>query len=183
MRLFISIDQPIELRQQISQLMAQFDSTELSDHSELKATRCDQLHLTLAFPGEQPLNNLERIEQALDSLTIPRLTLNCAGIGHFNSGVLWLKVTPDPALLNLQTQLCHRLREAGIKLEERKYIPHITLFRHNERHRQSSLGLVQQKLDALFQYQTFSFELDAIWLKRSYLNETGACHEIISGFH
>lgn len=173
MRLFISIDLPVDVRRQICERLEAVHS------AELKPVSGDQLHITLAFLGTQPLNELERIEQALASLAIPRLTIHCGGVHSFRSGAIWLAVKPTPELLRFQKQLCRLLMQTGVKLESRRYIPHITLLR--------SKGPVsaqqQQQLNALFGDLTPAFDVDAIWLKESQLHSDGARHQVIAGFH
>ncbi len=172
MRLFISIDLPEQLQQQISALRQQVA------RPDLKPTPSAQLHITLAFLGEQSDAMQDMVEQVLNQLDIPPLTLQCHQVHAFKSGVIYLQVTPDSALMRLQRQLCQRLRQTGLAMEQRRYTPHITLFRCKG----TPDGTLLQQLNDLFTGHTFSFALEAIWLKQSRLTQQGAEHTVVAGF-
>lgn len=172
MRLFISIDLPAALQQQISNLRQHVAQP------GLKPTTAGQLHITLAFLGEQPDNMRERVEQVLDTLEVPTLTLHCTQVAAFHSGIIYLRVTPDPALMALQKRLCQRLHQAGVQMETRRYTPHITLFRCKG----DPDAVLLEQLNALFTAQPLSFALDAIWLKQSRLTQQGAEHTTLAGY-
>ena len=90
----------------------------------------DNLHLTLAFLGQQPRARLEElqllaagVEQAPFRLHLDRLG------GH--RGTLWLEPAEMPAALgNLARDLQQRLLAAGITLDTRPFRAHLTLLRH-----------------------------------------------------
>ncbi len=93
-------------------------------------TEPEQLHLTLAFLGEQP--DARRAAAALEETEGRAFPLAFGGLGRFvrrGGDVLYLAVPPRPALLGLQRSLTEALLRQGIGLEARPYRPHITLAR------------------------------------------------------
>lgn len=88
------------------------------------------LHLTLAFLGDQPADRLaelseiaSRIEASQFSLTLDRLTIS-------HHGLLALgPASPPSALLDLESQLREGLLACGYPLDTREFWPHVTLAR------------------------------------------------------
>jgi 2'-5' RNA ligase len=89
------------------------------------------VHLTLAFLGEQPAQRVKALLKLASSLGGTRFALTFDEIGCFRrSGVAWLGAgAPQPDLLALQTNLALALRDDGFPLDERPYTPHLTLAR------------------------------------------------------
>lgn len=118
-----------------------------------KLTARANLHLTLAFLGmlteEKSASALDAMSSAAHAFVVDgrmdcdiapdgptgALTLTLDGIGHFDKrggSVLWQGIAEDEGrerLERLQALLVVSLREHGLSLEERTYVPHITLAR------------------------------------------------------
>lgn len=96
----------------------------------------ENYHVTLTFIGDVDEATAEEVDAALSSLREQAFMLEISGTGSFSQGedakVLWLGVRPDPALLHLQQKSDRAVLSAGVKVDTRKYIPHLTLarFRH-----------------------------------------------------
>jgi 2'-5' RNA ligase len=92
----------------------------------------ESLHLTLAFLGEQPKTQLEELHHVLTARTLPVPALQLDGLGVFGGDTprsLHARFAPDPRLLALQARVAQSVRDAGIVLERRRFIPHVTLAR------------------------------------------------------
>jgi len=89
------------------------------------------VHLTLAFLGEQPARRVDALLDLASSLGGTRFALSLDEIGCFRrSGVAWLGASaPQPDLLALQMDLALALRHDGFPVDERPYTPHLTLAR------------------------------------------------------
>jgi 2'-5' RNA ligase len=95
------------------------------------------LHVTLAFLGEQPDDRvtdlLEAMEQAAESLAgtgPPKLAAADAGAMPGAKGDLWIaELGLDPALAELARSLGRELRQRGFPVEKRRFRPHVTLGR------------------------------------------------------
>ena len=94
-----------------------------------------QLHLTLAFLDTVDEATAERVDSALAMMDAPPVALGLSGVGSFAARgrvhSLWAGVAPDPALLALVEKVRRAVRQAGVALEERAFVPHITLARLN----------------------------------------------------
>ncbi|WP_020680404.1 RNA 2',3'-cyclic phosphodiesterase [Marinobacterium rhizophilum] len=166
MRLFVAIDLPDRLQDVIGRLQQPV--------RHLHWTAPERMHITLHFLGEQPAHRLEAIYSALEQIEFSPMNLRCEGVGQFASGVIWLGVDPQPSLERLQHQIGGALRAAGIPLQQRRFIPHITLGRCPS----NRLSTVLEHVAARFYGQAFCFEADMFSLKSSQLRPAGALHHI-----
>ncbi len=125
MRLFTAISFPSEI---VSELKALY-SGPLQD----KAHSWERIHLTLNFLGEVSEEHLDKIKNALAEFKSTPFSLQLSGLGTFPeeapARVLWVGITPCPALLNLQRKLKATCLTLGISQEQRSYHPHVTLAR------------------------------------------------------
>ncbi|WP_299176950.1 RNA 2',3'-cyclic phosphodiesterase [uncultured Neptuniibacter sp.] len=122
MRLFLAIDLPPSTQERISDLY-------LSEHTEVRWTPTEQLHLTLQFIGEVQADAMDKITSAMEEVTFRPFELQLSGIGHFRSGIIWLGVARSQALMQLQSSIKYHLHQQGIITERRKFTPHITIGR------------------------------------------------------
>ena len=92
----------------------------------------ENLHLTLVFLGETPLNKVALARKAADSVNLGPFSVIISGIGRFRrSGgdILWIGVHPLQKLGKIYGCLCETLKSDGFKVESRPYRPHVTLAR------------------------------------------------------
>lgn len=98
-------------------------------------TRPENLHLTLAFLGETEPKRIDDICWAMDKVHMPPPELIFDRIGMFKQSggdVWWLGMGENKALDQFQDCLADNLIYKGFKLEERKFVPHLTLARRSE---------------------------------------------------
>lgn len=95
------------------------------------------LHLTLAFLGEQPETRvpeiLEAMEEAAESAAgagLPALAIAGVSAMPGAKGDLWMaECRPDPGLNQLAASLGKELRRRGFPVDKRPFRPHFTLGR------------------------------------------------------
>lgn len=90
------------------------------------------LHLTLAFLGQQPTALLPDAKDVLSRLSAPAAMLSLDRVGYFpRNRIAWVGMHQVPdALVMLQQQLSEALTERGIAFDnQKKFKPHITLAR------------------------------------------------------
>ena len=92
----------------------------------------DRLHLTLVFLGEVAPGRLAEARQVVDEVPAAGFPLQIGGLGcfHQRGGYLyWAGVERSRPLLALYEALRAKLRDHGFHVEERAYLPHLTLVR------------------------------------------------------
>jgi RNA 2',3'-cyclic 3'-phosphodiesterase len=126
MRLFVAVDLPWALRQQLATLAA-------AGIPGARWVPPENYHLTLRFIGEAPAYRAEEIDHALAGLRARGFSLTLAGVGTFEKGgrssALWVGVERNPQLDHLQNKIETALQRCGLEPERRRFQPHVTLAR------------------------------------------------------
>src|SRR5438093_2126085 len=168
MRLFIAVDLPNELREQLAQVQRELEPLTRT------ARWVASTHITLKFIGEVPEKQMETIHTALTGLTWKAFTITVRGLGFFPGNrsprVFWAGMEA-PTMEQLAEELDARLEPFGFEREKRAFRPHITLARARSSRIDSSL------VTAASQYaeRNFgSFTVDRIYLFQSVLKPSGA---------
>jgi 2'-5' RNA ligase len=176
-RLFFAIALPDGVRTALARLQ--------TDDPNYRWVDAAQLHITLAFLGEQPesrLTDLQRIGEAAASAS-SKSTLKLSEPGSFGPRsaprVLWIGVASDvPALMALQSKLSDGLRNGGFAVEERPFQAHITLARRRER----SAGRTPPPWPPEKDVQPAEIPLDELKLFQSRLSPRGATYVPLATF-
>lgn len=95
-------------------------------------TRPENLHLTLAFLGQQSADTLRLLKDILDRLPSCDITLPVDRLGYFKkSRIAWAGMHEAPkTLFDLQENLTQALEKAGVVFDKPGHFkPHITLAR------------------------------------------------------
>ncbi|OJY65753.1 MAG: 2'-5' RNA ligase [Rhodospirillales bacterium 70-18] len=125
MRLFVGLDLPWELKQQLARLVGGLPGA--------RWVPPDNYHLTLRFIGEVPPHRAEELDLALAALRGRGFTLSLAGVGTFAKAgkavSLWVGAERNPSLDHLHGKIETALQRAGLPPEKRRFAPHITLAR------------------------------------------------------
>lgn len=91
----------------------------------------ENLHATLAFVGEVAASEQAALLALPDTLHKAAFDLVLDGIGYWRHNRIvhaGASATPD-RLLGLARDLANALRGAGFRIEDRAYVPHVTLLR------------------------------------------------------
>lgn len=129
MRLFVGIDLPAAVKDQLVQLQGGIPAA--------RWTTRQQMHLTLFFLGET--DRMQEIGAALAALQVAPFELTLAGVGRFPQNprrpptVLWAGIQEQPALARLHQQVTAALVGLGFTAESRPFSPHVTLARLGDR--------------------------------------------------
>ncbi|WP_169566086.1 RNA 2',3'-cyclic phosphodiesterase [Sneathiella limimaris] len=125
MRLFVAIDLPEDFKQQIAALQ--------SGIPDARWIPSQNAHVTLSFLGEINEADMVDIGLALSKIKAPSFLLELSGVGVFGNDkrprILWIGVNGSPELLSLQSKVANTLTRCGVKLEDRRFRPHVTLAR------------------------------------------------------
>jgi len=124
-RLFVGIDPPEAVKDQLLDLMDGVAGARWQDE--------EQLHLTLRFVGEVDRHRADDVAAALEGLSHPRFELALSGVGAFDrrgvAHALWAGVTPPEPVRALHHKVEQAVVRAGLDPEHRAYHPHITIAR------------------------------------------------------
>lgn len=123
-RLFVGIPLPQPLRAQLERLQPK-------PSSKVCPVSTEQMHITLHFIGEAELTGLA---PPLEELRFRRFSLHLDRLGHFGDpqrgGILWAGFSALPQqLADLHACVATQLIRAGVALDGRDFVPHVTLAR------------------------------------------------------
>jgi 2'-5' RNA ligase len=170
MRVFVAIDMPPPVRAALGRVQAALPFGRATDEG--------QLHLTLAFLGEQPDAMVEAAHDALSALSFAPFELQPQGLGSFGGDVLWAGMRDAAPVVALHGRVLPALHGAGIVLERRRFRPHVTLARFDRPDPPRLAAFLQAH--AAFPCPAFAVTGFGLW--RSTLTEGGAVHEELARY-
>ncbi|MGO9818627.1 MAG: RNA 2',3'-cyclic phosphodiesterase [Acidocella sp.] len=125
MRLFVALDLPWEVKEELSDLSCNLPGA--------RWVPTDNFHLTLRFIGEANRLQAEEIDLALASLRGRSFQFSLSGLGWFEKNgrvnTLYVGVERNEDLARLQTKVETALNRCGLAPEKRRFTPHVTLAR------------------------------------------------------
>jgi 2'-5' RNA ligase len=129
MRLFVALDLPWDLRAQLAGLSIGLQG--------VRWVAPENYHITLRFIGEMPGHKAEEIDLALAGLRARGFSLELAGVGTMEKAgrvtALWAGIARNPSLDHLRVKVDTALQRIGIPAERRRFLPHVTLARLDDR--------------------------------------------------
>lgn len=101
--------------------------------AKMKIIKREEIHFTLRFFGDTPLQRLDQIQACLERVEINPFKIEIAGIGSFPNKrrprIIWVGVTENASqVLKLKNEIDSSLIEIGYQ-PENKYTPHATIAR------------------------------------------------------
>ncbi len=126
MRLFVALDMPWPVREQLAALSG-------AGIPGARWVPPENYHLTLRFIGDIPSHIARDVDDALLGLRARGFPLVLTGMGTFAKGgvssALWAGVERTPPLDHLRNKIETALQRCGLEPERRKFQPHVTLAR------------------------------------------------------
>ncbi|HUX58809.1 MAG TPA: RNA 2',3'-cyclic phosphodiesterase [Bacteroidales bacterium] len=152
---------------------------------KIKWTSIDNIHITLAFPGNTEEKDIEIIKAML--------TEKCEGFGKFeliikgagvfknlsDPRVIWVGIELSEKLFQLNNVIIKGLRDAGSNIEYRPFKPHLTIGRIKYINNKTALKTYTDK------YQNTEiqrFQVKEVILYESILKQTGPVYNPICNF-
>jgi RNA 2',3'-cyclic 3'-phosphodiesterase len=158
--------------------------TELRDEN-IKWTKTEYIHITLAFLGDTEEKNIENIRDMLKGICegFGQFSLKISGAGVFKSHndprIIWAGINNSEELNRLNSLITNGLYEIGIEIESRFFKPHLTLGRiKNIKDKIVLIKLIDKFRDTEFQ----SVDVNDIILYESILLPSGPVYKPISTF-
>lgn len=169
-RLFVALDLPESITARIESLCSGLPSA--------RWITPEQLHLTLCFIGEVDGAAFHDIREELSGVILEPFFMRLDGLGFFpprgTPRVVWVGVEKNEQLQLLHQKIYTCLTRAGVKLEKRKFAPHITI----SRLKNTPATKVARYLEQYGLFCTEPFEVDNFRLYSSVLARQGAIHTI-----
>lgn len=142
----------------------------------------ENLHLTLAFLGEQHPHALEDADAALAQIRAPVLDLRIEGVGVFGGDrptALYAALAENPDLRRLQAKVERALRQAGVKFDTRNFTPHVTLAWLGRR---APRGRILSWLEGFALYRAGPFAVEDFSLYRSDMGTGGSVYQALRAY-
>ncbi len=130
-RAFLSIDiDDQELLARIFQIQQMLDL----QAAKMKLVETNNIHFTLRFFGDTPLERISQIKEHLEEIEINPFKITIGGVGAFPNKrrprVVWIGVMENgKQVQDLKLEIDSLLSNIGYQLERRKYTPHATIAR------------------------------------------------------
>jgi len=128
LRLFIAINFNEQVKNEIHEVIKKVEKIA----SKGRFVKKEHMHLTLEFLGEIPPERVGELISVMKCIDVPPFILELAGLGYFTrrgGDVYWLGIKESKSLLVMQNNIHKLLMDKGFLLQEREYIPHITIGR------------------------------------------------------
>lgn len=177
-RSFIAIALPEEIRSRLAEVQALLRPVKESGRARLSIPRAENIHLTLKFLGDIPVNTVGEIDERVGEKLrdAGAFELSVRGAGGFpqlmRPRVLWAGVKLTDKLRQTQALVESGLKGMPIKLDRKAFRPHLTIARVRNS-RQGELGDV---LKPFLAFEFGSFTVEEIVLYRSELAPSGAIY-------
>lgn len=176
-RLFVSINMPNFIVQKAKQIQKELEKLDLFEGS---CTTPEQMHSTLCFIGQVPEKEVEKIEEALSYVRMPKIEIKTEKVGVFRIKdkikIIYLGFVSYP-LYDLVGQI-ERALLPWVQPETRTFTPHITLVRVKKVY--NSRKLIAKINEILIYPETFM--IDFFVLKQSVLLQSGAEHFVVKRY-
>ena len=177
-RLFVAIDLPATVRQQLADLKL--------DLPGARWVRAEQMHLTLRFIGEVADDFAQEVKASLQAIKSASFNVRLQGVGYFPPRraprVLWVGLAEDQAEIQRLKQLYERVEQQlvsiGVEPEKRAFSPHITLARLNNSPAAQTGEFVRQNSG----FATESLHVTHFHLYASTLHPQGARYERLASY-
>ena len=181
-RCFIAIALPQEIKIGLEQYIRSLRKIS----PDIRWVRAENIHITLKFLGEIEQDLLDKVEFSLKSISevFQPFYIYLKGSGSFPNEkrprIIWvgIEALQNNLLLKIYNWIENRLETLGIKKEQRKYTPHLTIGRIK----------FPQNMNKLFQYmkqypfQGEQFGVKEILLMQSLLKPSGVEYKVIDKY-
>lgn len=180
MRLFVALEIPAEVRENLAALLGELRTVDASPWW----VRPENVHVTLKFIGETPQERLGVIRAALATVRAKAgVNLEFHRLGFFpgekRPRVLWAGIEASATLGSLAKDVDAALETTGIPREMREFAPHLTLARFKEdRASEKLLAAIRERAERNFG----SLRTNEFHLIESKLNARGAEYSRIASF-
>ncbi len=175
-RIFIAINLPSSIKERIVYLQNRLVRLDLP----VRWTKKENLHLTLVFLGEIDEVRIEKTKRITREVVSQYNTfkLKLQGLGSFpderNPRILWVGLEDSGDLGKLQKDLVDNLRKNHLRIDDKKFWPHLTIGRTKRK-----IQNFQDVKNKLGRVDLGEFEFEAVELMESELTDQGPIYKVI----
>lgn len=183
LRLFLAIDIPSNIREELTKIQSQFKSLDL----DASWVRPGNIHLTLKFLGNTEPEKIPQIVEVMNTCvnSIGPFSLSLTKIGGFPNlnrpRVLWVGLADSQgSLVSAQKNIDRNLSRLGYDTDNKPFFPHLTLARFKSpkggqeiKHKIASFNMDENK----------PFTITSIKLYKSELTPRGAIYTSLHEFN
>ncbi len=180
MRFFIALEVPENSRQELTQIQLKLQKL----IPDARLTDNDKLHITIAFIGEQPDDLKDRLIEVIKVAVqaIHHFSLTPAYIDGFptihNPHTFWVGVKGDiDKLIILTERIRDGLRDLGLEVDQRRFVPHIAIAKTSGYHLSDS---TEQQLQVLISEPLSPITVSSIKLFESVADESFHKHNTLA---
>jgi 2'-5' RNA ligase len=144
----------------------------------------ENFHLTLVFLGECPEDSLQAAHEGFETLRQAGFPLLLQGLGLFGKAkphTAWAGVAPSPPLLRLQSKVETIARRAGCPIDERRFVPHVTLGRF-EPPPFPEIARLERAIAMGAGFRSGPWQVEDLVLWRSHLTGKGSHYEVLARY-
>jgi 2'-5' RNA ligase len=177
-RAFLSIDIDDQaLLSRVEQIQQKLDP----QAAKMKLVEIDNIHFTLYFFGDTPIERIHKIKENLEMIKIVPFEITISGVGAFPNKrrprVIWVGVTQnEQQVQDLKLEIDSLLKDIGYQPERRKYTPHATIAR--VRHVKDT-GKIVNNLEELANESIGTMTVSGFNMMKSTLTPTGPVYDIL----
>ncbi len=178
MRLFIALNLPESVRTSLRTVVRPLEALGFA----FRWMTQDQIHLTVKFLGDVEPEREPELRAALGRAAagVKTITLGLGGFGVFPHAhrprVLWVGVTPEPAMELLHHGVEREFAPLGFPTEARTYRPHVTLARAAPGAKPGGFAKLEGAL-ANLQFES-AVVVETVDLMESTLQSAGAVYQV-----
>ncbi|ALU11732.1 hypothetical protein EYM_04205 [Ignicoccus islandicus DSM 13165] len=177
-RTFIAVDVEGILASKLEKLVESIKST----GAPVKGVEAENFHVTLKFIGEIDEEMIDTIEEimkhSVNGIEPHKVVLK--GIGAFPNPfrprVVWVGLEGAEKLTTISSRLTKSLREKGIKVDTKQFVPHITLARVKG---YRNIDKLSEWIETMRDIEIGELEVKKIRLKKSILTPRGPIYETL----
>ncbi|GMQ82937.1 MAG: RNA 2',3'-cyclic phosphodiesterase [Rhodothermia bacterium] len=174
MRFFFAIALPDSVKSELAKLPMMLD--------HFRWVPVVNLHLTLQFIGKLDQAHLDAVQQAATRVEITEFSLKLQQAGAFPSSsrtsVLWVGVAVNGGLVTLHRSLYESLSSLDLGLEERTFVPHITVGRTKRGVKIDARNWIADHIS----FESEPFLVSAFHLFSSELRPSGAIYRRVASY-
>ena len=174
MRFFFALALPDSVKSELAKLSMMLD--------HFRWVPVANLHLTLQFIGNLDRAHLDVVQQAAARIEIPEFPLKLHQVGAFPSSartsVLWVGVETKGELVALHRSLYESLSSLDLDLEERTFVPHITVGRTKRGVKIDTRNWIAEH----FSFESDPILVSAFHLFSSELRPSGAIYRRVASY-